>query len=49
MGMVNRYNVWGPHILTEKHLLTRVTESVSLLALHKVVSFQNGIVTGDKK
>ena len=25
MGMVNRIDVWVPHILTEKHLLTRVT------------------------
>ena len=25
MGMVNRYDVWVPPILTKKHLLTRVT------------------------
>jgi len=49
MGMVNHYDFWVPHILTEKHLLTRVNECVSLLARHKELSFLNRIVTGDEE
>jgi len=47
--VVNRYDVWVPYILTEKHLLTRVTARVSLPARHKELSFMNRIVTGDEK
>jgi len=47
--MVYRYDVWVPHILTEKHLLTRVTACVSLLSRQKEPSFLNRIFTGDKK
>ena len=39
MEMVNCYDVWIPHILTENHLLTRVTAWVSLLARHKSCYF----------
>ena len=49
IGVVNRYDVWIPHILTEKHLLTRVTACVSLLAQQKKLSFLNRIVTGNEK
>ena len=49
MGMVNRSDVWVPHILTEKHLLTRFTACVSLLARHKELAFLNRIVTWDEK
>jgi len=45
MGMINRYDVWVPHILTEKHLLTRVKMCVSFLARHKthekLISYNN--------
>ena len=46
---VHYNNVWIPHILTEKHFLTRVTACVSLLSRHKELSFLNRIVTGDEK
>ena len=47
--MVNCYDVLVSHILTKKHLLTRVTECVSFLARHKKLSFLNRIITWDKK
>jgi len=47
--MLNRYDVWVPHILTEKHLLTRVTACISLLSRHNEHSFLNRIVTWDQK
>jgi len=47
MGMFNRYDVWVSHILTEKHLLTRVTACVSFLLRHNELSFLNRFVTGD--
>jgi len=47
--MVKRFDVWVPHILTENHLLTRVTVCVSLFVRHKELSFLNSIVTGDEK
>ena len=49
IGMVNCYDVWVPHILTEKHLLTRVTACISLLSRHNEHSFLNRIVTWDQK
>ena len=39
----------GTAYIHRKHLLTRVTACLSLLARHKELSFLNRIFTGDKK
>ena len=47
--MVRRYDVWEPHIFSDKHLKNKVSTFVSLLGWHKDDLFLHRLVAGDEK
>lgn len=49
IGMINRYDVWVPHNLTEKNLKDRVSACTSLIVRNKTEPFLSRLVTGDEK
>ena len=49
MDVINQYDVWVPHIITEKHLLNRVTVCAYLLTQNKHQAFLKSIeILNDK-
>ena len=49
LGYINRYDVWIPHKLNLKKLMSRVSISSSLLIRNKNDPFLKRTITGDEK
>ncbi|GFX79335.1 histone-lysine N-methyltransferase SETMAR [Trichonephila clavipes] len=49
LGLSSKFDVWVPHVLTERNLCRRIDDCDSLLKRHENYPFLKRIITGDEK